>query len=116
MATKKIYADYADALTGKLFDSYSKAKKSSYEYSKYGGYENAKPATPEIDLDFKDLEDIAISAMRELEANGHVEVILLKNEKVREWWVAIKEEERKDKVVKDALAKLSDEEKQLLGL
>ncbi len=61
-------------------------------------------------------QDIAYAAMKALDEDGRADFLLLKNAKVREWWTAIKEEERKQQVIKDALAKLNDEEKQLLGL
>jgi len=73
------------------------------------------------------LARMACSAMEELEANGIAEVLLLKNDELREWWTAHKEADRKEKarvaelerkerVKSEALASLSDEAKELLGL
>lgn len=73
------------------------------------------------------LARFACAAMDELEANGIAEVLLLKNDELRAWWVEHKEADRKEKaraaelqrreaVKQEALNKLSDEEKELLGL
>lgn len=73
------------------------------------------------------LARMACAAMDELEANGIAEVLLLKNDELREWWTAHKEADRKEKariaekerkarVKQEALDRLSDEEKELLGL
>lgn len=73
------------------------------------------------------LARMACAAMDELEANGIAEVLLLKNDELRTWWAAhkeadrkekarIAEKERKERVKAEALARLSDEEKELLGL
>ncbi|HET8688696.1 MAG TPA: hypothetical protein VFM18_18935 [Methanosarcina sp.] len=89
------------------------------DYNAMEEYHETKDYTVDIDdlmAERLEFEKIAIEAMRELEANGHIEVILLRNNNIRKWWCAIKEVERKKKVKADALAKLSDEEKELLGL
>jgi hypothetical protein len=73
------------------------------------------------------LARIACAALTELEANGIAEVVLLKNDELREWWAAHKEadrkatearveRERRARVKEEALAKLSTEERELLGL
>ena len=73
------------------------------------------------------LARMACAAMEELEDNGIAEVLLLKNDELREWWAAhkeadrkekarIAEKERKERVKAEALAKLSSEERELLGL
>lgn len=73
------------------------------------------------------LARIACAAMEELERNGIAEVIMLKNDELRDWWSAHKEadrierervaeEERKARVRQEALDRLSAEEKELLGL
>ena len=73
------------------------------------------------------LARIACKALAALEEMGKEDFLLLKDDEVRTWWTAHKEadraareaEERKQalKAAKErALAKLSDEEKVLLGL
>ena len=73
------------------------------------------------------LARIACAALTELEENGIAEVLLLKNDELREWWAAHKEADRKEqarlaekerraRVKEEALARLSEEEKELLGL
>ena len=73
------------------------------------------------------LARIACKAMDALEANGVEDFLLLKDNEVREWWAQHKEADRKEKarlaeierkerVKAEALARLSDEEKELLGL
>lgn len=73
------------------------------------------------------LARIACAALNELEENGIAEVLLLKNDELREWWAAHKEAdrkerervaeiERKERVRQEALDRLSAEEKELLGL
>lgn len=73
------------------------------------------------------LARIACAAMTELENNSIAEVLLLKNDEVREWWGQHKEadrrareqEERKQqkaRLRRQALRKLSEEEKIALGI
>jgi hypothetical protein len=73
------------------------------------------------------LARIACAALEELERNGVAEVLLLKNDELREWWAAHKEADRKERervaelerrerVRQEALDRLSAEEKELLGL
>jgi hypothetical protein len=73
------------------------------------------------------LARIACKAMTALEDNEIEDFLLLKDDEVREWWQAHKEAdrkerarlaeiERKERVRAEALARLSDEEKELLGL
>lgn len=73
------------------------------------------------------LARIACAAMEELVKQGKADFLVLRNEEVREWWEAhveadrkekarIAEIERKARVREEALARLSDEEKELLGL
>ena len=73
------------------------------------------------------LARIACKAMDELVKSGYADFLLLKDDEVREWWEAHQEADRKakeaeaekrrkDKIKKDALAKLSDEEKKVLGI
>ena len=73
------------------------------------------------------LARIACAAMTELEKMGKEDFLILKNEEVGTWWAAHKEAdrrerervaeiERKERVKKEALDRLTDEEKELLGL
>ena len=73
------------------------------------------------------LARIACKAMEALEENGIEDFLLLKDDEVRQWWQQHKEADRKEKarvaekerrqrVKEEALARLSDEEKELLGL
>ena len=73
------------------------------------------------------LARIACKAMTQLEKSGRADFILIEDEEIREWWAAHKEAdrkerarvaeiERKERVKAEALARLSDEEKELLGL
>jgi len=73
------------------------------------------------------LARIACAAMTALEENGIEDFVLLQNEEVREWWTEHKEfdrqrrakqaeRERIAQVKKDALAKLSAEERKILGI
>jgi len=73
------------------------------------------------------LARIACAAMSELEKMGKEDFLILKNEEVGQWWAAHKEadrkerervaeKERRERVKKEALDRLTDEEKELLGL
>jgi hypothetical protein len=73
------------------------------------------------------LARIACRALEELERNGIEDMLLLKDDETREWWAKHKEAdarekarvaeiERKERVRTEALAKLSHEERELLGL
>lgn len=73
------------------------------------------------------LARIACKAMDALEENGIEDFLLLKDDEVRQWWqqhkeadrkekARIAEKERRERVKAEALARLSDEEKELLGL
>lgn len=73
------------------------------------------------------LARIACKAMNALEENGIEDFLLLKDDEVAEWWAQhkeadrkerarIAEQERRERVRAEALARLSDEEKELLGL
>jgi hypothetical protein len=73
------------------------------------------------------LARIACKALTELEANKIEDMLLLRDDEVRVWWKKHKEDDareqaqlaekaRREKAKKDALAKLSPEEKELLGL
>ena len=73
------------------------------------------------------LARIACKAMTELESNSIGAFLLLKDDEVRTWWLAHKEADRKAqearvekarvaKVRRDALKKLTDEERKVLGI
>jgi len=73
------------------------------------------------------LARIACKALTELEKNEVEDMLLLKDDEVRTWWKKHKEDdareqarlaeiERKERVKAEALASLSDEAKELLGL
>ena len=73
------------------------------------------------------LARIACKALTELEKNEIEDMLLLRDDEVRLWWKKHKEDdareqarlaeiERKKRVKEEALARLSDEEKELLGL
>ena len=73
------------------------------------------------------LARIACKAMAELERNEIEDLLILKDDEVRTWWKKHKEDdareqarlaeiERKKRVRQEALDRLSDEEKELLGL
>ena len=73
------------------------------------------------------LARIACAALTELERVGKAEFLVLKNEELRDWWEAHKEADRKEqarvaelerreRVKKEALDRLTQEEKELLGL
>ena len=75
----------------------------------------------------KDMTAFAIAAMNELERDGKADFLLLKHDNLREWWTGHKaeearkeaerlEKERIARVKEEALAKLSMEERQVLGL
>lgn len=73
------------------------------------------------------LARIACKAMNTLEENQIEDLLLLKDDEVRNWWLKHKEADRKErervaererraKAKAEALSKLTDEEKELLGL
>ena len=73
------------------------------------------------------LARIACKALTELENNKIEDMLLLRDDEVRVWWKKHKEDdareqarvleaERKKRVKEEALAKLSSEERELLGL
>jgi hypothetical protein len=73
------------------------------------------------------LARIACRALQELEDNGIEDMLLLKDDETREWWnkhkeadrkarAIIEERERRERVKQEALAKLSEEEREVLGI
>jgi hypothetical protein len=82
---------------------------------------------PVIDRKAKQFEEFAKAAMHELAEHGLADFVLLKNDKLRAWWQQVLKEElaaqtkreaieRKKMLKEQALSKLSDEEKEALGL
>ena len=73
------------------------------------------------------LARFACAAMEELIKHGKADFLILKNEELREWWEKHLEDDRKAReaeerkqrriqIKKEALDKLTDEEKEVLGL
>jgi len=73
------------------------------------------------------LARFACAAMEELIKHGKADFLILKNDELREWWEKHQEEDRKAReaeerkqrriqIKKEALDKLTDEEKEILGL
>lgn len=73
------------------------------------------------------LARIACKALEELEKNEVEDMLLLADDEVRTWWAKHKEDDRKEqarqaeierkaRIKQEALDRLSDEEKELLGL
>lgn len=73
------------------------------------------------------LARIACKALTELEKQGRADFLLIDDTEVREWWTAHKaadakaqaakeERARREQVKQDALAKLTKEEKKVLGI
>jgi len=84
-------------------------------------------SAPKIKAELDKMARIACAAMEELVEQGRADFLVIKNEEVREWWEAhvaadraekarVAEQERRERIKADALARLSDEEKELLGL
>ncbi len=93
------------------------------DYESDNGYEMREHYKEQCDR----LARIACAAMKELERMGKEDFLILKNEEVGKWWAAHKEADRKEKariaeierkkrVKEEGLARLTDEEKELLGL
>jgi hypothetical protein len=93
------------------------------DYESDNGYSQREEYKQQCDR----LARIACAAMEELVKQGKEDFLVLKNPEVAEWWTAhvkadrkekarIAEIERKERVRAEALARLSDEEKELLGL
>ena len=94
------------------------------EYDRYDDYERDIRA---LEKQNDRLARIACKAMTALSKDGHADFLLLEDDEVREWWVKHQEADRKAKAVeaeklriaqvkKDALAKLSAEERKVLGI
>lgn len=103
-------------------------------FSKYEKEESVSVMKPKEQDDYvpetkedRMFESFAKEAMRELVTAGLADFVLLRNDKLRKWWQeVVKKEmaeqakreaiEHKKKLKEQALAKLSDEEKEALGL
>ncbi len=94
-----------------------------YESDDWGVARSAPQVKDELDR----MARIACAAMEELVRQGKEDFLVLKNPEVAEWWAAhvkadraekarIAEQERRERVKKEALDRLTDEEKELLGL
>ena len=97
-------------------------------------YEGPSYTSPTTSWEYKDLQKqndrlarIACKAMDELVKQGKADFLILRDDEVREWWEKHQEADRKAqeerekkqriaKIRKEALAKLSDEEKKILGI
>lgn len=97
----------------------------SYDTNWANGSSNSEVRKLKAETD--KLARIACAALTELEKVGYAEFLVLKNDELREWWEKHKEEdrkeqarlaevERKERVKREALARLTAEEKELLGL
>lgn len=84
-------------------------------------------SAPKLKAQMDMLARIACKAMEALEKDGRADFLLLQDDEVRDWWLAHKEADRKERarvaelqrreaLKQEALNKLSDEEKELLGL
>jgi hypothetical protein len=93
------------------------------DYESDNGYSQREEYKQQCDR----LARIACAAMEELVKHGKADFLVLKNDELRTWWethvaadrkekARIAEIERKERVRAEALARLSDEEKELLGL
>ena len=97
----------------------------SYDTNWANDYDDRK--LRELKKETDKLARIACAALSELEKEGKADFLILKNDELREWWTAHKEADRKEQarlaeierkrlIKKEALARLSDEEKEVLGL
>jgi hypothetical protein len=97
----------------------------SYEsdWARDSGYNEVKRIKKEADK----LARIACKALTELESQGRADFLLLKDEEVRSWWEKHQEDDqrarekaearaRREQLKQGALAKLSDEERKVLGI
>lgn len=96
------------------------------DHRKMAVADDSSELTP-VTREDKLFESFAKEAMRGLVEHGVADFVLLKNDKLRTWWqVVVKAEqieqakreaaEHKRQLKEQALAKLSDEEKEALGL
>lgn len=94
-----------------------------YESDSWG----VSSAAPKLKEQMDKLARVACAAMEELVKQGKADFLILKNDEVREWWGQHQEADRKAreerakkrleaKIRREALAKLTDEEKKILGI
>lgn len=97
------------------------------DYEDYDRYSDYKRDIISLEKQNDRLARIACKAMTELVKSGHADFLVLRDDEVREWWEkhqeadrraqeAEQEKQRIAKVKRDALKKLSDEEKKILGV
>ena len=97
-------------------------------------YASDSYSSPEDSWQFRELKEradmlarIACKAMTELAEQGRAEFLVLRDDEVREWWHQQQEADRKAqeaklekqrlaKIKKNALKKLTNEEKKVLGI
>ena len=90
-------------------------------------YDSDRDKVNELKKQADMLARIACKALDELEKNKIEDMLLLRDDEVRTWWKKHKEDdareqarvaevERKQRIKKEALAKLSTEEREILGL
>lgn len=90
-------------------------------------YDDDRDKVKELKKQADMLARIACKALAELEDNKIEDMLLLRDDEVRQWWAKHKEDDRRAKeareakerraaIKKAALAKLSEEEKELLGI
>lgn len=98
----------------------------SYD-SRWDDYDSNSDKIRELKKQADMLARIACKALQELKDNKIEDMILLRDDEVRQWWQKHKEDDRRAKeareakerraaIKKAALAKLSEEEQELLGL
>lgn len=97
-----------------------------YESDNWENYNSSREAA-KLKKQADKLARIACKAMEALEQNGIEDFLILKDPEVAQWWkdhkeadrkerARVAEIERKERVKAEALASLSDEAKELLGL
>ena len=98
----------------------------SYD-SSWDNYDSDRDKIRELKKQADMLARIACKALQELEDNKIEDMILLRDDEVRVWWQKHKEDDRKAReareakerraaIKKAALSKLSEEEKEVLGI
>ena len=99
----------------------------SYYDDNWRSYDSDRDKINELKKQADMLARIACKALQELEDNKIEDMILLRDDEVREWWAKHKEDDRRAKEVREAkerraaikkaaLSKLSEEEKEVLGI
>lgn len=115
-----------------LIDTNQSNSSNDYDDDDFDDDKNERDISDEERIELAEYERdtmtrIAYAVMKALEENGQADFVLLQNEEVRSWWIATKAKEereqrereakeRKERAIIEALAKLTAEEKKLLGL